>query len=551
MAAPKLRILSATIGPVPISIGSNGPAYSVATANIGDGALNLSVTSSASWIAVSLGTPFACSLSSTPCTPLLVALNTSTLAKGTYAGLITLSDPNAIDAPQTIAVTVLIGGGVPDAISLLVAPGAAPASLNFDSSCALSRTVASPPNGPGLSLAITGTGSFDFTCSYTLSAKAPPGLPDGGYAGSFTLALAKLAEDNKTVPVTVKCTSQPIASGPAALRFRIAQNTPAQTSYFAVDNRGLGTLAVSGVTATGGSWLAVQWSRSYAVVTADPAGLAPGTYFGKVTVASNAANPALDVPVELNVRGTAPPLAYFQGVVNNGDFEAGDNLAPGELVALFGEQLTTGTPQQAGSLPLPAQLGGAKVLVNGLAAPIYYVSANQINLQIPFETALGDATVQVSRDGQPGNTVSIRVVKGIPRLLRLGIDSYGVILNQDGSFAIPTTPGLASHPAKIGDTITIYALGLGLTTPAVASGAGAPSSPPFAVPNELPMVIFNRGIFTSYVSGTPSFVGLAPRFVGLYQINVAIPPEARTGDDVTIFLLTNQTDSNLVTMAIQ
>src|ERR1700731_645262 len=109
LASPKLRLSSATIGPLLIAVGQKGATQSVDAANAGDGSLNLTASSNVTWIAASIAAPHACSVAAT-CLGVQIALNTSSLAKGSYTGTVTVSDPNAVDAPQTITVTVAMGG---------------------------------------------------------------------------------------------------------------------------------------------------------------------------------------------------------------------------------------------------------------------------------------------------------------------------------------------------------------------------------------------------------------------------------------------------------
>jgi uncharacterized protein (TIGR03437 family) len=75
----------------------------------------------------------------------------------------------------------------------------------------------------------------------------------------------------------------------------------------------------------------------------------------------------------------------------------------------------------------------------------------------------------------------------------------------------------ASNPAAPGETLAIYATGLGAVNIAMASGVAAPSTAPFAMTVSTPMVTI--GGVSAYVS----FSGLAPGFVGLYQLNVTVP----------------------------
>jgi uncharacterized protein (TIGR03437 family) len=542
-AAPRLRISTASIGPLNVAAGTDGPAQTVLIQNAGDGSLNLSASSTAAWLVPTLSAD-----------RLQVALSTASLARGMYTGAITLSDPNAIDAPQNLTVTVQIGGGVPDRMDFTLAPGGS-AQQQFISNCPLTRVVAAPAAGPTLALALQGNGSFTFTCTYTVSAAAAAAVGEGDYSGSLTLDGSKFASDNKTVPVGIHVTSQPIAQViPANIKFRIAQGAAVQTVFLQVANTGLGNLNLTSVStqSSGGQWLQAQIAGSFVQVTGNAAGLAAGIYTGQTTVNTNAFNGTIVVPVELDVLAPGAPITTVGAIVDNSTFTPGDPLPAGGIVALFGDQLSTGAPQQASSLPLATSLGGATVFVNSQPAPLYYVSANQINFQMPFETSLGEAFVRVDRDGQRGNTVGVEVTGLSPRILTLPFGNYAVAVNAaDQSLVIPSTPGLNGHPAKSGDTITIYAIGLGATSPSVASGAAAPSVEPLARVTNPVQVYFTRGIFTNYVVADPLFAGLTPGFVGLYQINVVVPQDGRKGDSVLIYILLPNAESNHVNLALQ
>jgi uncharacterized protein (TIGR03437 family) len=242
----------------------------------------------------------------------------------------------------------------------------------------------------------------------------------------------------------------------------------------------------------------------------------------------------LVVPVDLEVVPLGPPVAAFQGVVNNANFESGDPVAQGGIVALFGEQLSASGPQTGSQLPLVNKLGGVRVLVNGNPVPLFFTSASQVNFQMPYETQAGEVLVQVERDGQAGNTVSAQVTSIAPRLLLLGIGEYGLIVNQDGTFPVPTSLGIGGHPAHVGDTLVIYAIGFGATDPAVATGAAAPAVEPLARVLFPITVLFGNRLFNAAQPATPTFVGLTPNFVGLYQINVTIPPNIGLIDDLPV-----------------
>jgi uncharacterized protein (TIGR03437 family) len=207
-----------------------------------------------------------------------------------------------------------------------------------------------------------------------------------------------------------------------------------------------------------------------------------------------------------------PPLIYYQGVVDNATFAAGNTLAQGDIAVVFGEQLSLGPPAQAAGQPLPTTLGGATVLVNGQSAPLYYASSNQITFQVPSSGAPGGALVQVARDGQAGNTVSVSLAQRAPRIVAVTDLNYN-------RFSV-------DHPAKAGTTVIIWAIGLGPTTPSVPDGAPAPTNPP-AVVTSAPAVTFEDSGLNPWSDVTPGFAGLSPGVVGLYQVAATIP--AATG----------------------
>jgi uncharacterized protein (TIGR03437 family) len=234
-----------------------------------------------------------------------------------------------------------------------------------------------------------------------------------------------------------------------------------------------------------------------------------------VTIASNAVNAPTAVPVNLQVVGKGAPLIYYQGVLDNGTFVPGDTVAQGDVMVVKGEQLSFSPFTPGPAPPLAGQLGGASVLVNGEPAPMFYSSFGQLAFQMPVNTPLGTALVQVQRDGTASNTVSVEVAERAPRLI--------AVVNPDGS--VNTADG--RHPAAIGDVLVIYAIGLGPTSPAVPTGAPAPAAEPLArVTGDL-TVNFGGSVLGAIVR--PVFAGLTPTYAGLYQINVAIPENSPTG----------------------
>ena len=547
-AAPRLG-LTTTALTVAIVPGQNGAAQSVDASNLGDGLLNLTASSSASWLSASIGSQHPCSLKGV-CIPVQISLQTSSLAKGVYTGTITVSDPHAVDAPQSVTVTALVGGNVPDKLEYYVPPNGS-ASSTFTTGGPATPSVSSA--SPWLSIAANGAGSFEFgmPVPYRVTATAQNGMATGDYNGSIAISGSSFAPDNKSVSVLLHVTTQPILqASPSLVGFRIAQGANKQTSYISVANGGQGTLTISAVTATpaSGTWLSAQQVSGNAAlvsVVADPTGLSPNTYLGTVTIASNAANSSVIVPVQLNVVASTAPVAAAGGVLNNGTFAADESLSQGDIAALFGDQFTYGDPQSASALPLPTTLGGTQVMMNGQPVPLYYVSPGQINFQIPINAGLNDATVQVVRNGQAGNSVYLNIQSSVPRFLTNG-----------GAYAIMTTPsgsltGIAGHPVAAGDVVVIYMIGLGATVPVVPSGTASPTSPLAVIdPTTTEACFGNNSPFSPAPCVTPQFVGLTPGFAGLYQVNLAIPQGLASGTLPFSFTV-NGIASDIVQLAVQ
>jgi uncharacterized protein (TIGR03437 family) len=555
-AAPKLRLNTATAGPVSIAVGANGPTQTVLAGNIGDGTLSLSLTSSVSWIAPTLGGPAPCAISNPFCFPINIALQTASLAKGIYTGVVTVSDPNAVDAPQDITVTVQIGGAVPDKVDLYVAPNGSTAETTFSTNNPINGQVTTANNQRWLSFSLTGTGSFRFSYPYRLAVTHLPDMAEGTYAGTVTTSGSALAADNKAIGVTMHVTSQPIALvTPPSLAVRLAQGAPPQTYNLTVANSGLGTLAVNGILSNTGAgagpaWLSALNTGLTVTATIDPTGLSPGLYQGTLTVNANAANGAVAIPVSLQVVPQAAPRVTFQGVQDNVLF-ATDPIAPGENAVVIGEQFTFDAPTAGQPPPLATQVGPAQVLVNGLRAPIFNVSYGQIGFQVPYETATGTgtATLQVTRNGQIGNTVSFAVTDVAPRLMRLGVGDYGLVVNQDGSNPIPATPDGTGHPAHAGDMLMIFGTGFGQTDPSATSGAPAPGDVP-EILDQTPVVIIGGGFSGTSDTVQPTFAGLSPGMVGVYEFDVVLPDDVQTGPAVPVTVTIGSSMTNVVRIAI-
>jgi uncharacterized protein (TIGR03437 family) len=542
-AAPQLRLSTAALGPINVASNTNGPTQTVTANNAGDGTLSLSVTASNTWLQPSI----------TGGTTIQIALNTSALAPGTYTEFVTVTAPGAVDAPQNITVTVQIAG-VPSTLTFYAAPGGGAVTQQVVTQGKPSSAQATTTSGSGwLAVSLSTQGSFTSFFPYLVTATPQTGQAAGDYTGTVTFSGSPVASDNKQAAVTLHLTTSPIQQFSPAAVLLFSGGTVKATSTVTVNNAGQGTLQLTGAQGSS-SWLSGTVNGTTVTVTADPTGMPAGTYQGSLTVNSNAANSAVTLPMEFVVEPTAAPILSFRGVVDNAVY--GPTLSPGMISQAYGILLAGSTPTGASTLPLGTTLGGVQISVNGIPAPLYYTSTGVVDFVVPWAAQPGPATVTLTYNGVASNTVSTNIAATAPRILYFPLTNssgetffYGIMINaSDGSYPVPTTPGLFSHPAKRGDTLTIYALGLGLTDQTVADGAASPFSPLANTPP--PTVIIGGGFTGTATDGTVQFSGLTPGSVALYQINVVIPQDAPLGNAVALEIQLGSATSNPVYLAI-
>ncbi len=238
------------------------------------------------------------------------------------------------------------------------------------------------------------------------------------------------------------------------------------------------------------------------------------------------------------------------GVVNAASFAPTPHpISPGAIVSLFGSGLSS-TTAQAQSLPLQTSLGGVTVNVNGRAAVFFSVAPGQVNIQVPFEVSGNTATLEL-RNASGSSQVTVPVLSPTSP----GIFSYndtqsapgaqspyrGIILHSDGvTFVTPANP---AHP---GETVVIYLTGLGALNPPVATGAANPATLPLATAVDTLI----RVLIGGEVATSAPFIGGAPFFAGLNQINVVVPLTVIGGPNVPVAISTGNAFTDLVDIAI-
>jgi uncharacterized protein (TIGR03437 family) len=487
--------------------------------------------------------------------------------------MVEVSDPNAVDAPQRVPVRVYVGGNVPERIDLYVRDSQGSSEMvGFQTPGGDAPSVTVTGGANFLTVSSSGLGSFRSLHSHIIQGSFQPGLPAGNLEATLTISNSSFAADNRDVPVTLHVGNQAIAQvSPKQLSLTTTAGLEFLHSltqqHLTLSNRGAGDLTVAQVEIAYGSgegWLAVEdQGNGLYRVTATAGILTPGLYTATIRFNTNAANSPLSVPVSFEVRAAGGPESGFEGLVNGASFDLTQKVAPGAIVSLFGVDLApeTASPEDT---PLPTTVATTKVLINGIEAPLFFVSFQQVNLQVPYEVAQGLATVQVMRGDQIGNQISAAVVNRSPGIFRWNIEEYGIITNYTlasnydidqrtcplpRNIACPA--GLPSVPARPGDVLVIWSTGLGAVTPAVATGAAAPEGGTLSEVSPKPQVRLVTNTF-GIRRVTPMFAGLAPRWVGLFQVNAQLPINLGNISKLGIQLeFPDGTLSNLVDIAVE
>jgi uncharacterized protein (TIGR03437 family) len=199
-------------------------------------------------------------------------------------------------------------------------------------------------------------------------------------------------------------------------------------------------------------------------------------------------------------------------------------VAPGEIVTVEGGGFANGVQGVVSGLsilgPLQTSLAGVSITFNGVAAPIFYVSnvngVQSMTIQVPFETPLGNTTVMLTpAGGGPPTPLNVTTQPYAPGVFTntYGNVTIAVAVRSDGSYVSPT------NPAHRGETIYVFATGLGLTTPAaVTNEPGAGQS----VTATVVVGLNNKGV-------AHTTVDYAPGLVGVYIIGVQVPANTTPG----------------------
>lgn len=269
--------------------------------------------------------------------------------------------------------------------------------------------------------------------------------------------------------------------------------TPAGTVTFTEGTVSLGSAVLSGSGATATATLTVagtQLAQGSNIITADYSGQSNTTATVTVTVS----------------QATSSSKPTITAVANGASFQPA--FAPGVVLTVFGSQLAS-TTETASSVPLPATMASVAATVNGVAAPLYYVSPGQLNIQLPYETAPNStAVLNINNNGQT-TSQSFTVAAAAP----------GIFTDQNGA----PVPNMS---AARGQEVVLYITGAGALTPQVATGAAPVAG---TAVSSLPQPAQSVSLTVGGTQAKIDFIGDTPGLVGVVQINYQVPTGIATG----------------------
>jgi uncharacterized protein (TIGR03437 family) len=268
----------------------------------------------------------------------------------------------------------------------------------------------------------------------------------------------------------------------------------------------------------------VEWATLTGYGGTDVRGIAKGDD-GKLTVAGKTrlGVPPMGSPM---TTGTVYAMRMREGedlpefgtlsIVNAATFDP--YIWPGSLATIFGSRLSDVTGiRKAEGLPLPTEIEGTSVVVDGQPTPLLSVSnvagQEQINFVMPARQTIW---VEVRRGGKTGYAAGSAGIRGA-----FFQDSEGRAIAQHGEdYSLVT----GENPARRGEVVVLYGTGWGDVEPPAVMGQPAPARP-------LSHVAISYD-FRASIDGRDAevlFAGLTPGQIGLYQLNVRVPEETSPG----------------------
>ena len=245
------------------------------------------------------------------------------------------------------------------------------------------------------------------------------------------------------------------------------------------------------------------------------------------------------------VSGFGQTTPAISAVVNAASGQ--NTVESGSLAAIYGTGLATDTDTAQASddsgTSLPTTLAGVTVLIDGKSAAILYVSPGLINVQVPMDTATGPVPVQVKGpNGTASGTATL--ASYAPGIFVFSGGYAAAVHGSNGAVVAPAGAlgsSITSSPAVPGETLQVFATGLGPTNPAVPAGQVVSKPAPLADLTQLNITI----------GGAAAKVQSAAMVAaGEYQINVVVP-QLDDGNQPIVATISGVSSQSGVTIPIQ
>jgi len=239
------------------------------------------------------------------------------------------------------------------------------------------------------------------------------------------------------------------------------------------------------------------------------------------------------------VKALLDPIPYIAptGVSNGAGATPLTAVAPGSIVSIFGANLASAT-FLAPDGQLPQTLGGLTARVGDRVMPLFFVSPQQINANLPDDIAPGAQVLTVSPSNQPDVRVTFNVVRNAPGLFPVAVNdqSFAMAIHEDGS------PVTTDSPAKSGELVTVYGTGFGPADHARLEGFPIPQSPPY-------LMLDGASVQAGDVSITADQAFAVPGKFGIDAVQFHLNGVA--SGNVTLKVTVNGADSNTVLLPVQ
>lgn len=491
-----------------------------------------------------------------------VEVDPYTLSPGTYTSSVTVT-VTGVASPLVVPVTLTVSeSGTSPAVAPTAVPLSSPGTLSGTftiSSGPLPTTFTATPSVAWLTVN-EATGALLPAQSQTLTITANPALLNPSataYAGRITVVMTSDGVAT-TQTVTVNFTVNPLAP---TLSSVWPSNIPIGSGNTIVTIRGANFYSGTTVTATGqAANLATTLVSSSALLATIPATLLTSASVLDLTVT----NPAPGGPAVAPAVVTVGNISTITAITNSASYAIGA-ISPGEIISIFGSNIGPSTPAElsiSGGYVQTA-LSGVSVAIDGQAAPIVYVSASQVSVQVPYNARLGTAAMGTARTfvltygtATPAST-TVDIVASAPGLFTLNASGVGeaLVLNYNsstGGYSVNS----AQNPAAVGQTVVFFLTGEGDYANAVYSpetGFVVPLTPPVSTGvypelSTLPTVTIGSTAVTNVAYAGP----IPGSMLGLLQINAVIPAGVSAGNTIALQVTigATQTQAN-VTLAVQ